>query len=335
MSKFVQRLPFAPIVAVLFGATAAVLVLAVPDWRFEQFVSESGLATYVAAAEPPLGIKARFLSALLVAGMVSLGLFLLLNPLAKSAERRRQPVEVDPLPMDAFGRLRRARGPDAAIDMADDLPNLPRFLQPESVAESPSAPAADSHAASLPMFFQAAMDDPAGKEGAGSAAEDELLLETVIDEMPVQPAALEAEAPIIEPVALSTAAPDLPPAPPVYAQVVPKAEAERVASFDPASCPFIGAIAERAASAPKLSAEPLYMRQPDPVLIIEPAPVQPPVPPVQPRLVAQREPSVTELMERFEEALQKLQRDDRPAGDDAVLRRAMTQLEVLVAAGGR
>jgi hypothetical protein len=62
LARRAHRIPFAPVVAVLFGVAAAVLVAAVPQWMFEAGVVASGLPTVIAAAAPPLGMIARLLA---------------------------------------------------------------------------------------------------------------------------------------------------------------------------------------------------------------------------------------------------------------------------------
>ncbi len=62
-SSLLAKLPFAPIVAIAFGAVAAILVMAAPDWRFEAAVVASGLSSILPAANPPLGDTARLLCA--------------------------------------------------------------------------------------------------------------------------------------------------------------------------------------------------------------------------------------------------------------------------------
>ena len=102
--------------------------------------------------------------------------------------------------------------------------------------------------------------------------------------------------------------------------------------------------------------------QPDTVLHLEPAPVPPPPDPVladpvladpvladpaeiepvleerraapRPRIVEQREPTIAELMERFQRGLETLKQLETSPLDDPALRNALTQLE-RIAVGGR
>ena len=62
--KILAKVPFAPVVAAMFGAIAVILILMTPGWLFEQVVVASGLPTLIAAAQPPLGDTARKLSAI-------------------------------------------------------------------------------------------------------------------------------------------------------------------------------------------------------------------------------------------------------------------------------
>lgn len=66
LARLLDKVPFAPAVAVLFGLVAAVLILATPGWMFERMVVASGLPGLVSAAAPPLGDKARVLAAIVV-----------------------------------------------------------------------------------------------------------------------------------------------------------------------------------------------------------------------------------------------------------------------------
>ena len=83
--------------------------------------------------------------------------------------------------------------------------------------------------------------------------------------------------------------------------------------------------------------------QPETVLHLAPAPVPPPAEPMaeeaprlapRPRIVEQREPTIVELMERFQRGLETLKRTDPQALDDVPLRDALIRLE-RIAVGGR
>ena len=62
--KNLAKVPFAPVVAAMFGVITLVLILITPGWLFERMVVASGLPSLIAAAQPPLGETARKLSAI-------------------------------------------------------------------------------------------------------------------------------------------------------------------------------------------------------------------------------------------------------------------------------
>lgn len=64
--KFLDKVPFAPVVAIAFGLVTAGLTFAIPAWRFAQMIVATGLPTVLRAAEPPLGDTARALVAICV-----------------------------------------------------------------------------------------------------------------------------------------------------------------------------------------------------------------------------------------------------------------------------
>jgi hypothetical protein len=72
--KRMAKVPFAPVVAAMFGAITSILILMTPGWLFERIIVAGGLPSLISAAQPPLGETARSLSA--IAG--GLGVFALL-----------------------------------------------------------------------------------------------------------------------------------------------------------------------------------------------------------------------------------------------------------------
>lgn len=62
--KSMARVPFAPVVAAMFGIITLILIFMTPGWLFERMVVASGLPSLIAAAQPPLGETARKLSAI-------------------------------------------------------------------------------------------------------------------------------------------------------------------------------------------------------------------------------------------------------------------------------
>jgi len=108
LERRASRIPFAPVVALMFGTAAAVLVAAVPVAMFERAVMASGLPALVDIAAPPLGLKARILGVALAFFVVTAGLWLALIPVSRWLDRdrrRRTPWrdtdfidEVEPMP---------------------------------------------------------------------------------------------------------------------------------------------------------------------------------------------------------------------------------------------
>lgn len=88
LARRASRIPFAPVVAVLFGIVAAILMAAVPQWLFEAGVVKSGLPGIFAAATPPLGLLARLLAMALSFLGVTLLLWAFLGPLTAKLEGR-------------------------------------------------------------------------------------------------------------------------------------------------------------------------------------------------------------------------------------------------------
>jgi hypothetical protein len=151
LARRAQRIPFAPVVAVLFGVAAAILVAAVPQWLFEKGVVASGLPTVLQAAAPPLGLVARIMAIALAFAGVAFLLWVLLASVARLFEakaRARTPwhdagydgqsdvTRIDPLPP-----RRPIFAPDelGAPLMSDEAiaPVVP-FLEPETALKSES-----------------------------------------------------------------------------------------------------------------------------------------------------------------------------------------------------
>ncbi len=61
-ARLLQRLPLAPVIATMFGMTAAALVAATPQWLFENAVVSTGISGALAAAHPPLHMTARLIA---------------------------------------------------------------------------------------------------------------------------------------------------------------------------------------------------------------------------------------------------------------------------------
>ncbi len=70
--NFLDRLPLAPVFALMFGAAVAIVIAAMPQWRFEQAVGATGLGSVLSVAVPPLGLKARLLAVMLGFALVAM-----------------------------------------------------------------------------------------------------------------------------------------------------------------------------------------------------------------------------------------------------------------------
>lgn len=117
-----MNLPIAPVLATMLGVGAAVAVALLPVPLLERLVLESGIASIVSAAEPPLGSNARALLASGVGGVATLfswfGLFLLVGTRSFGFRRKAQPVAAGEVPTPV---LRRA-------DAHPDAPPRPPLL---------------------------------------------------------------------------------------------------------------------------------------------------------------------------------------------------------------
>lgn len=85
--KLLNRIPFAPTVALLFGGAAAVVMFSAPVWLLEQWSEGSGLASLIPAAQAPLGDKARILITGLAAAGAGLAALLVALPIGKKLSR--------------------------------------------------------------------------------------------------------------------------------------------------------------------------------------------------------------------------------------------------------
>ncbi len=148
LARRARHIPFAPVVAVLFGVVAAILVAAVPQWLFERAVVASGLPTIVAAAAPPLGLVARLLAIALAFAGVALALFALIAPIARMLEgkaRARTPW--------------RDAGYDAATaaEFTDQMPPRRPIFAPDELGAPLMSDAAIAH---MPLTLADQGSDP-------------------------------------------------------------------------------------------------------------------------------------------------------------------------------
>jgi hypothetical protein len=136
IKKKINRLPVAPIVAVLFAGAAGALVLATPKWLLGKWVAASGLATVLSAANPPLGLKAHILIAAGVAGIAGLVTFLGALTVGRMIARKKSRPFVD-APIEAFSApIEKAAEGVARFDASDSISPPPTgFSRPPIFAE--------------------------------------------------------------------------------------------------------------------------------------------------------------------------------------------------------
>ena len=94
--KGLPNVPFAPLVAALFGLVTAILVFATPTWLLERTVVSAGIADIFAAARPPLGDTARTLLALALGLAIGSFLWVLLHLIETALVKRRMRPAVSP-----------------------------------------------------------------------------------------------------------------------------------------------------------------------------------------------------------------------------------------------
>jgi hypothetical protein len=120
-----MKLPLAPLAAAVLGGVTLFGVAALPGDVLEQLVTNSGLPSVLAAAEPPLGLTARIALALgsgvFVAGFTWLTLFVLLGNQAVALRRPAKPDMDGPFDMPPPPTIRRA-------DAHPDAPPRPPLL---------------------------------------------------------------------------------------------------------------------------------------------------------------------------------------------------------------
>jgi hypothetical protein len=88
--KDVPNVPFAPVAAVLFALVVTALMFATPAWRLERLVTLTGLADIFSPARPPLGDTARTLMALAAGAVTFLVLWAILRPIEKIIHNRKK-----------------------------------------------------------------------------------------------------------------------------------------------------------------------------------------------------------------------------------------------------
>lgn len=83
---FLDRLPLAPVFALMFGAAIAIVIALIPAWRFEQMVAATGLGSVLSVAAPPLGLKARLLAVTLGFALVAILVWLAVTAVQRLIE---------------------------------------------------------------------------------------------------------------------------------------------------------------------------------------------------------------------------------------------------------
>ncbi|WP_294244125.1 hypothetical protein [uncultured Sphingomonas sp.] len=191
------------------GLFAILLVMIVPDWRLESLVSSLSLGDFLAAARPPLGMKARILLALVAglgAGAVTWAVVYLLWGPGGLLARRAKPVRDDD-DEDYVPAVRRSdRHPDApprrplnAAELGAPPPpleediverTLPADLDqplsaydPEAILSTPREPMRPASAEPMPI---PPMREPAPEEqGAALPLPDrqDESIETILDRL--------------------------------------------------------------------------------------------------------------------------------------------------------
>lgn len=151
LARSLDTVPFVPVVAVLFGLVAGILIGATPGWMLERGVVASGLPDFIAAAAPPLGTKARIMAAILAALGTAGLLFLVLMPLGKLVK------------------------PNGTVG------NGSRIENDSNVVEHPPHPDAPAR---RPLFAESDLGAPFMSDEAIAHARDELVLETPVDDDP-------------------------------------------------------------------------------------------------------------------------------------------------------
>jgi hypothetical protein len=98
------KIPTAAFAATLFGASAAILIICMPQWIFERVIVSTGLPSVLPLAKPPLGQTARILTAILSAIFVSGVLWISLTRISKMLKANRPKARgsrIDPVRGDA------------------------------------------------------------------------------------------------------------------------------------------------------------------------------------------------------------------------------------------
>jgi hypothetical protein len=151
LARSLENVPFIPVVAVLFGMVASILVLATPGWLFERGVVASGLPDIIAAAAPPLGDKAQIMAAIVAALGTTCSLWLVPT---------------------ISGRIIKARRIE---HQGDTLETRSEIVEYRPHPDSPVR---------RPLFAESDLGAPFMSDEAIAHAREELVLETIIADNP-------------------------------------------------------------------------------------------------------------------------------------------------------
>lgn len=148
LARRAARTPLAPVVGIMFGLVAAILVAAVPVAMLDQATTSSGLPGLLSFAAPPLGMKARALAvtlAFVIVGVVLWQLLAQIDKFTNKARKARAPwhdeIHADPAaPALIEGRRRPIFAPAelGAPLMSDEAiapPPVPELEAPLSATE--------------------------------------------------------------------------------------------------------------------------------------------------------------------------------------------------------
>ncbi len=188
----IDRLPLAPVFALMFGTAVAIVVAAMPQWRYEQAIGWTGLGSLLAVARPPLGLKARLLGVMLVFALVAIIMWLAVT-VVERALAARSPAQDD----------------DDLLDLAafaETLPPLDKPRRPIFADKELGAPFMSDEALKTAPIAQPFVDE---MEPAPPIADIVAPAVAETPEAAIEPSALEAP--------LDVAEFDLPPAPPDFA----------------------------------------------------------------------------------------------------------------------
>jgi hypothetical protein len=182
-TKRLAKLPFAPIVAAMFGLAAAILVMATPIWLLESAVVRLGLPSVLPPTAPPLGGTARALLTLIAGFGTALGLWLAMALFGRLSARKRatvsaavvsnEPGQVSKaVPFPARNGADARRAPIFAEDELGSPLMSAEAIDLRTVLEAPEAESSPKH--------DLAQDEAQRVEDDAASAEDPLLLEQAL-----------------------------------------------------------------------------------------------------------------------------------------------------------